>query len=126
MIDTNHEGYSGRASALQIPQSATEAMAALGNLLAGTMPDPDDEDGCENAAAWLDEPTCTIKERHCEVCGATDCERPNDGYSTCCNERIVSQDTCDHPGNHNRVETLVEQLEASIAAARAKRDQAKT
>lgn len=66
---------------ITVPESKAEAMAALGDLLAGAMPDPDDEDLCE---AGLEQP------------------------------------------DPDRISHLVANLEESILAARAKREEAQT
>ncbi len=56
---------------LALPADPKERMAALGALMASCMPDPMDDDGCENDADW------------CVVCGVA--PRTNHAhYGDCC------------------------------------------
>jgi hypothetical protein len=50
---------------------------------------------------------CPLTGPHCMICGTPleDCRRPNDGYSACCNKRIVSPEDCYTPEHHERQET---------------------
>lgn len=52
------------------------------------------------------EPGCTIQEPHCSLCGAEGVQRPNDGYSTCCNKRITTAEACRYPENHDEPDQL--------------------